>query len=71
MENIKSFYIVRIIFSYIEEKQKLKIIKYNKSLQTNLNINLINYKHFKGKYIIYESEGYGKEYYGYNDKEFH
>ena len=28
----------------------------------------MNYKCFKGKYIIYESNGFGKEYEGTNDK---
>ena len=48
-------------------KKKLKVVKYNKSLQKNIDINIINYKHFSGRYIIYESNGIGKEYEGYND----
>ena len=48
----------------MDEKQKLKIIKYNKSLQKNININIINYKFFTGKYIIYQSKRIGKEYIG-------
>ena len=44
------------------ERNKLKLIKYNKSLQENMNISLINYKNFSGKYIIYEQNGKGKEY---------
>ena len=68
LKNIKSSYIARIVFSFVEEKQKLKIIKINKRLQKILHINIINYKHFKGKYIIYESDEYGKEYIGYDDK---
>ena len=62
LKNVKSSYFLRIIFSFIDEKQKLKLIKYNKSLQANMNINLINYKLFTGKYIIYEQNGKGKEY---------
>ena len=68
LKNIKLSYIARIVFSFVEEKQKLKIIKINKSLQKIIHINIINYKHFKGKYIIYESDEYGKEYNGYDDK---
>ena len=45
-------------------KRRLKIIKYNKCLQKNLNKNLINYKFLSGKYIIYETKGTGKEYIG-------
>ena len=62
LKNIKSLYFIKIVFSHVDEEQKLKIIKYNKSLQANLNINLINYKYFSGRYIIYESNGIGKEY---------
>ena len=68
LENIKSIFFIRILFSYVDEKQKLKIIKYNKSFQKTINISIINYQHFKGKYIIYESDEYGKEYNGYDDK---
>ena len=67
LENIKSYYIVKIVFEYIDEKQKLKLVKYNKSLQKKLGINIINYKLFTGKYIIYESKRIGKEYYGYDN----
>ena len=56
MKNIKSLFFVRIVFSFVEEKQKLKILKYNKSFQKTINISINNYKHFKGKYIIYESD---------------
>ena len=41
---------------------------YNKILQKNLNISIINYKHFSGRYIIYDQNGVGKEYNGYDDK---
>ncbi len=61
LKNIISTYFNSILFSYIDEKQKLKIVKYNKNLQKNINIDIINYKLFSGKYIIYESKGYGKE----------
>ena len=64
LKNIKSSYFIPIIFSFIEEGQKLKIIKYNKNLQKNIDISIINYKHFQAKYIVYESKRVGKEYYG-------
>ena len=63
-KKIKSNYIIKIIFSYFHEKNKLEIIKYNKNLQNKLGINLINYKLFKGVYIEYESKTKGKEIYG-------
>ena len=40
LENIKSYYIVKIVFKYIDENQKLKLVKYNKSLQKNIDINV-------------------------------
>ena len=46
LKNVKASYFLRILFSFINEKQKLELIKYNKSLQENININLINYKIF-------------------------
>ena len=61
-ENLKSKYIIKIIFSNLDEKIKLKSIKYNKNLQNNLDITLINYKHFSKRHIIFESNGKGREY---------
>jgi len=52
LKHVKSLYFVKIIFSFVNEKQKLELIKYNKSLQGNINITLIKYKFFSGKYII-------------------
>ena len=67
LNNIKSSYILRIIFSYIIERKKLKLVKYNRSLQKNINLSIINYKFFTGKYIIYESNNIVKEYDGSDD----
>ena len=68
LKNIKSSYFIKLIYTFVEEIQKLKLVRYNKSMQKNLDISIINYKFFKGNYIIYESKGIGKEYYGYDDK---
>ena len=67
LQNIKSYYLIKFIYTFVHETQKLKLVRYNKSIQKNLNISIINYKHFSGRYIIYESNGFRKEYYGYND----
>ena len=67
LKKIKSSYFVNKIFTYIDEKQKLNVVKYNKKLQKNVKISIINYKHFSGKYIIYESDGNVKKYNGHND----
>ena len=61
-ENLKSKYIIKIIFSNLNEKIKLKTIKYNKNLQDNLDNSIINYKHFIGRHIIFEPNGKGREY---------
>ena len=66
LKDIKSSYFLKLIFVYIDESQKLKLVKYNKNLQKNIDISIINYKFFSGKYIIYESNGIGKE---FNDKD--
>ena len=68
LENVKTLYFIKIIFSYVNERNKLKIAKYSKSLQNNLDINLINYKFFSGRYIIYEKNGKGKEFIGFNNQ---
>ena len=62
LKNVKSSYLLRLILSHMDEKEKLKLIKYNKNLQENINLSLLHYKIFSGKYIIYEQKGKGKEY---------
>ena len=54
LKKIKSIFFIRIIFSYIDEKRKLDTIKYNKNLQTLINVNIINYKILSQKIIIKE-----------------
>ena len=38
-------------------------------MQKNLDISIINYKFFSGRYIIYESNGFGKEYNGFIEED--
>ena len=56
------------IFSYLIEEKKFDMFKYSKKYQNILDIRLIDYKIFYGKYIIFEDEGKGKEYNVFNDK---
>ena len=53
LKKSKSFYFIKKLFTNIDEGKKLKLIRYNKNLQKNLDINIINYKFFSGKYKIY------------------
>ena len=72
LEFIKSIYFYKIIFSFINEESKLKIVKHNKNLQHKIDINIINYELFSKRYIEYESNGRAKEYIiyeNYNDRE--
>ena len=59
---IKSFYILKEIFSFLNIKQKLDIIIYNKQLQEELGIDIEDYKKISGKYKIAEKNGNGSEY---------
>ena len=65
MKNVKSSYFIQIIFSDINDRRMLKLLKHNKNLQKEMNINLINYKLFSKRYTIYESNGKGREYDGF------
>ena len=67
LKNIKSKFFIIFIFSHLNEKRKLGIIKYNKNIQNLLNIKFINYKFYAEKQIIYELNGKGKEYNEYSD----
>ena len=46
-KNIKSSYFIKLLFSFLDEKEKLDLIKYNKCLQKNIDISILNYKCFK------------------------
>ena len=54
LKKSKSIYFIKRLFSFVDEKNKLDIIKYNKNMQKILDISLINYKFFSDRYIIFE-----------------
>ena len=54
--NIKSNYILKILFGYLQAKISLKIIKCNNNIQKRLNININNYKDFSEKFSSIELE---------------
>ena len=62
MENYNYSFIPKLIFSFIFDKRKLELAKYNKKLQNAIDINIMHYKIFSKRYIIYEEKGKGKEY---------
>ena len=68
LEQIKSEYILKLIFSPLKPEIKLTLIKINKKIQDKLDINLIHYKLCSGKYFIGEKNGTGKEFDLYNDQ---
>ena len=66
MKKIKGTFFVQILFTYIKEKIKLNLIKYNKSFQDVIKVSLLDFKRLSGRNIIYEEKGKGKEYKGKN-----
>ena len=66
--DIKSSYFMEKVFSYINIKKKLKIVKYNEAIKNKIHLNLSYYKIFSSRsYIIYNTKKSGKEYNFRND----
>ena len=67
LKNIKSSYIRKKVYYLLDEPRKLDLFKYNKSMQKELGISIVNYMNFSGKYILYIEKGKAEEYdYGGN-----
>ena len=66
LKKIKSTYFSIIIFTYLDTKRKLNLIKYNKRLQGSLNINIIHYKLLNGKLILNKGKDLWKVYNAFN-----
>ena len=45
-EKINSLYFIKKMLNLLNEKKKLKIIKYNKKIQNKMNITIFNYRAF-------------------------
>ena len=58
----QSYYFFQKLFFHIIDKTKLKLAKYNKALQSKLDLKFTDYQLFTKNYIIYESKTKGKEY---------
>ena len=44
LRNVKSHYIIQLIFEYMTERKTLETIRYNKSIQKRIDINIYHYK---------------------------
>ena len=64
---IRSTFILKKIFYNINEKNKFRIVVYNKKIQIKLGLNIINFIRYSGKYKI-ESNGEIKIFNSYNEK---
>ena len=53
---------IQLIFSYLDIKQKLNMIMYNKELKKIMDVGIYDYKRTSGKYKIAEKNGKGREY---------
>ena len=62
IRNIKSSFIIKKVFSFLNEKKKLNMIIYNKEFQKIISVNLKDYKEISGNYKIGEKNGKGKEF---------
>ena len=63
ISSVKSSYIIKYIFSFLDEKLKLKMIIYNKKFQKKIfKINIDYYKIISGKFKLMKENGKGEEY---------
>ena len=66
LRNVKSNYILKKFFEYMTERKSLETIRYNKSIQKRVDININHYKAYSEKYssieldIIPIKDKYGK-----------
>jgi len=60
--DIKSFFNLNELFSFLDHRKKLNLIIYNKKLQKMLGVNIHDYKKLSGKYKILGKNGKGKEF---------
>ena len=67
LENVNSIYIIKFLFSFLNDKRGLEIVKYNKKAQNILDLSIKNYKLFSDCYLILDKKGNGKEYFTHNN----
>ena len=54
LRNLKSDYFIQKFFEYMIERKSLEIIRYNKSIQKRINININHYKAYSEEYSSIE-----------------
>ena len=54
LRNLKSDYFIQKFFGYMTERKSLETIRYNKSIQKRVNININHYKAYSEKYSSIE-----------------
>ena len=62
LADIKSSYVIKELLLFLNPKQLLNIIIYNKQLQKLFGLDINDYKEISGEYKIDEKNGKGKEY---------
>ena len=61
LEKINSIYLTKEILNYLSDNKRLNLVKYS-SFKNKIDLSIIDYKRFSGRYIIYTSKNQGKEY---------
>ena len=70
LEQINSAYMLKIILNYMDKRQILKLIKYNKLLQNKIEVNLIDYHFFSHKIITFDTTNKNIECFHKNEYQF-
>ena len=62
INKIKSIYILKKVFSLLDEKLEILLLYYNKKIQNKLNINIENIKKLSQRYRIILENGICREF---------
>ena len=62
LNNIKSSYIIKRVFSFLYENMKYEILKHNKKYQNFFYLNIDSYKKLNGRYKKNGINGHGQEF---------
>ena len=54
LKNVKSDFILKKFFGYMTERKSLETVRYNKSIQKRINININHYKAYSEEYSSIE-----------------